>query len=62
MLNVNLTEDFMNELHDLVSDIEETYYELLQGVIDIDTYLKAKDRYLAKTMDAIVNHIDEYDK
>lgn len=62
MLNVNLTEDLMKELRTLVYAIEEVHFGYLEGDIDVPTYLKARDRFLAETIDAIADHINEYDK
>lgn len=65
MLNVNLTEDLMKELRTLVYAIEEVHFGYLEGDIDVPTYLKARDRFLAETIDAIVdniNGVDEFDR
>lgn len=65
MLNVNLTKELMQDLRTLVYAIEEVHYGYLEGDVDASAYLKARDRFLAETIDAIADHIngvDEFDR
>lgn len=59
MFNINLTNELLDSLESYLQNFEDVSRNYYEGKVDEQTYLKARDEYLAATICHIVNAISD---